>query len=738
MIYPLIIIAIVFIIILFNNLNNKIKRLERELYELHKKINDTPIKKEQPIIQTIVPTLEIKEEQKISIHPEIHENDVPRKEQKDWISPVFEFLKQNALTIIGIFTLVLGIGYFVKYAIDKNWIGETPRVGIGFLAGGIIIAVGHVLRKNYSVFASIITGGGIAVLYFTITIAFREYQLFSQNISFSITCLITLLSISLSYYYKSEILIIFSLFGGFLAPLMISTGESNYLFLFTYLTVLNIGMLAVVFLKNWKSVGWISFIFTGIYLSSWTIEKTEILSVYFYIITYIIFYLFALQNYFKKNILVSSDILMLVLINFTSIIGLVYIFDELQYGPVIIFPIVFALVNLGLLYREYSRKNFGINYSVFAGITVSLFTVAIALQFKTHLITSVWAIEATLLLFIWKKTNLDIFKICFYILFPLVIIAQIITWTEYIDAINLAIVFNPVFLTSSVTVITTFVNLILLRKLSENAESENTNFFENVFTIVSYAVIYGALLFEIMYHISEKPWIMIFSVAMLYSLYFIFIILLFRRKLEINKILETALLYVFFSLIIFDTLISGSGIISNYLLKKIQFSFYGLYILYWIPFIYILLNILPKSEFFKIKLSYWFVSIAFVTAVSCELYDLYLLMNAEKISDIAGIGKHFSVLYLPIIWAILASLFIYKGLKSDVSEYNKVGFALIAVMILKLYAYDVWKMDNVSRIIAFIILGIILLLSSFLFQRVKKLIKNMVKNKEENPESQNA
>lgn len=738
MIYPLIIIIIVFIIILFNNLNDKIKRLERELSELHKKINDTSIKKEQPIIQTIVTTSEIKEEQKISIHPEIHENDVQRKEQKDWIAPVFEFLKQNALTIIGIFTLVLGIGYFVKYAIDKNWIGETPRVGIGFLAGGIIIAVGHFLRKNYSVFASIITGGGIAVLYFTITIAFREYQLFSQNIAFSITCLITLLSISLSYYYKSEILIIFSLFGGFLAPLMISTGESNYLFLFTYLTVLNIGMLAVVFLKNWKSVGWISFIFTGIYLSSWTIEKTEILSVYFYIITYIIFYLFALQNYFKKSILVSSDILMLVLINFTSIIGLVYIFDELQYEPVIIFQIVFALVNLGLLYREYSRKNFGINYSVFAGITVSLFTVAIALQFKTHLITSVWAIEATLLLFIWKKTNLDIFKICFYILFPLVIIAQIITWTEYIDAKNLAIVFNPVFLTSSVTVITTFVNLILLRKLSENEESENTNFFENVFTIVSYAVIYGALLFEIMYHISERPWIMIFSVAMLYSLYFIFIILLIRRKLEINKILETALFYVFFSLIIFDTLISGSGIISNYLLKKIQFGFYGLYILYWIPFIYILLKILPKSEFFKIKFSYWFVSIAFVTAVSCELYDLYLLMNADKISDMAGIGKHFSVLYLPIIWAILASLFIYKGLKSDVSEYNKVGFALIAVMILKLYAYDVWKMDNVSRIIAFIILGIILLLSSFLFQRVKKLIKNMVKNKEENPESQNA
>jgi uncharacterized membrane protein len=51
----------------------------------------------------------------------------------------------------------------------------------------VIILIGHFLRKNYATFASIITGGGIAVLYFTTTIAFREYHLFSQNTAFAIT-----------------------------------------------------------------------------------------------------------------------------------------------------------------------------------------------------------------------------------------------------------------------------------------------------------------------------------------------------------------------------------------------------------------------------------------------------------------------------------------------------------------------------------------------------------------------
>ncbi|WP_394667130.1 DUF2339 domain-containing protein [uncultured Chryseobacterium sp.] len=736
MIYSIVILLILCILILFNHLNSKISRLEKKVSELSSKLDDNKVS-------------EMQEEKEWQNIPFPVQNDEPvlhaeretiqqtsEKEGKDWTNIIFEFLKQNALTIIGIFTLVLGIGYFVKYAIDKNWIGETPRVGIGFFLGAVIISLGHFLRKNYSVFSSIITGGGIAVLYFTATIAFREYHLFSQSIAFSVTCLITLICIALSYYYKSEILIIFSLFGGFLAPLMVSSGHSNYPFLFTYITVLNLGMLAVAFLKNWKSIGWIAFIFTYVYLLYWTFETTQLLSIYFYISGYLIFYFFALKNYFRKEVMSSSDILMLVLINFTNIIGLAYIFDQLGYEPVIIFPIGFALVNSALLFREYSQKKFGINYSVFAAVTVSLLTLAVALQFKTHLITSVWAIEATLLLYIWKKTGLQIFRKCFYVLFPLVIIAQIITWTEYIDAKSLNIVFNPVFLTSSVTLVTTFFNLFLLRKHPDHDEKIN-DFFEYLFSILSYSVIYFAILLEIMYHISAQPWIVIFSIGMIFTLYYIFAILLFRKKLEIPKPAETNLIYLFCVLIILNTVISGPGIVSNFLLHKVSFGFYGLYLLYWIPFIYIILKVLPGSHFLRLKLSYWLISIAFVTALSFELYDIYILLNAEKISDIKALSKHFGLLYLPIIWAVLACIFIYRGLKNNISEYSKIGFALVAVTILKLYLYDVWEMDNVSRIIAFIILGIILLLSSFLFQRLKKIIKNLVENKEDKPETEN-
>ncbi|CAI8862633.1 DUF2339 domain-containing protein [Chryseobacterium sp. IT-36CA2] len=733
------VIILIIIFIIFNNLNTKIRKLEKEISDLNYKINKTPAPAEA--IHKKTSTEEAMIQQQIQPHQVIHEDikqkerteELPTPEQKDWLTPVFDFLKQNALTIVGIFTLVLGIGYFVKYAIDKNWIGETARAAIGLCTGAGIIITGHFLRKNYTTFASIITGGGIAVLYFTATIAFREYHLFTQNTAFFITALITAASILLSYYYKSEVLIIFSLIGGFAAPLMISTGQSNYLFLFIYLTLLNIGMLTASFLQHWKSVGWTAYLFTTAYLFYWTNESTELLSITFYLISYVIFYVFALHDYFRKNVLSTSDILILALANFSSVLGLLYIFDTLNYEPPIIFPLIFAAVNSILLFREYGQKSFGIPYSVFAGLVTSLITTAIAIQFKTHLITSIWAIETTLLLFIWKKTGHNIFRIFFYILFPMVMIAQIVTWTEYFGTNDFTIVFNPPFITSSFTIASIIANLYLLRNTKQ--ESKPNNFVEDLITVVSYGVIYITFLLEITYHISDMPWEAITSIGLLFTIYYIFILLLFRKTLNISSDIQTVLIYLLFILATLNLSVSVSSIVPAILTKRLHLSFYLLHLLQWIPFIYVCFRIIPTSEFHKRPISYWIMSLAVIICISYEFHHSYVLMVSNDIPHSYETSEHFNILYLPILWTILASVFIYIGLKKDIQEYNKIGFALVGLMVLKLYGYDVWQMDNISRISAFIALGIILLLSSFAFQRLKNIIRNMVDKKDKTEET---
>lgn len=186
-----------------------------------------------------------------------------------------KFVGENLISKIGIAILVLGIAFFVKYAIDKDWINEYARVGIGILAGGIVLLFAHRLREKFKQFSSILVGGAIAIFYFTITIGFQEYKVFSQPVAFAIMIAITAFSVFISLAYNRQELAVLSLIGGFAAPFMVSTGDGNYKVLFSYLLILDAGMLVISFARNWKLVYVLSYIFTLVIYGGWFFQKVQ-------------------------------------------------------------------------------------------------------------------------------------------------------------------------------------------------------------------------------------------------------------------------------------------------------------------------------------------------------------------------------------------------------------------------------------------------------------------------------
>jgi len=175
-----------------------------------------------------------------------------------------KFIGKNLVSKIGIAVLVLAIGFFVKYAIDNDWIGPVGRVGIGLLCGGILVGVAHYLRNSYKAFSSVLIGGGLAVFYFTISLAYHQFHLFSQTVSFIIMIVITAFAVILSMLYDRQELAIIALVGGFITPFMVSNGSGNYKALFVYLLILNTGLLVIAFKKAWRLLNLPAFIFTAV------------------------------------------------------------------------------------------------------------------------------------------------------------------------------------------------------------------------------------------------------------------------------------------------------------------------------------------------------------------------------------------------------------------------------------------------------------------------------------------
>lgn len=59
-----------------------------------------------------------------------------------------KFIGENLFGKIGILVFVIGVGFFVKYAIDKDWINETLRTVLGFLTGSALLVVAERLQRS--------------------------------------------------------------------------------------------------------------------------------------------------------------------------------------------------------------------------------------------------------------------------------------------------------------------------------------------------------------------------------------------------------------------------------------------------------------------------------------------------------------------------------------------------------------------------------------------------------------
>lgn len=301
----LIVLLFGFLVYIKNALDSRFDRIEDDLRELKRKLDTLKtVEKpsEKPIVTpevvkpavVVLPAREIVEEKTEKVifstdNVSIPKSVQPKPEPKVYVpqepsktfwenfrenNPDLEkFIGENLINKIGILILVLGISYFVKYAIDKDWINEPARVGIGILSGALVMGIAHKLRQKYAAFSSVFVAGAIAIFYFTIGIAFHSYHLFSQTTAFIIMVGITAFSSIISLSYNRKELAVLSLIGGFAVPFMVSTGQGNYVVLFTYILILNIGILALAYHKKWGIINILSYAFTIILYGTWLFNE---------------------------------------------------------------------------------------------------------------------------------------------------------------------------------------------------------------------------------------------------------------------------------------------------------------------------------------------------------------------------------------------------------------------------------------------------------------------------------
>lgn len=179
------------------------------------------------------------------------------------------FTGGNPAVRIGVILLFFGVAFLFKYAAERNIFPIELRLAAVALGGIALLVTGWRLRRRAGEYGLVLQGGGIGLIYMTAFVALRMYGVFPVALTFALMVALVGLAALLAVLQDSRALAVTSVVGGFLAPILASSGSGNHVLLFSYYSLLNAGIFAIAWHKSWRLLNLIGFVFTFAIASLW-------------------------------------------------------------------------------------------------------------------------------------------------------------------------------------------------------------------------------------------------------------------------------------------------------------------------------------------------------------------------------------------------------------------------------------------------------------------------------------
>jgi len=294
--------------------------------------------------------------------------------------------------------------FFLKYAFENRWIGELGRVILGLAAGVALVWLGHErYRKQWRYFSRILTGGGIAILYLSVYGAFGYYHLIDQRGAFVFLAILVAEAFFLAAVYDAPSIAIMALAGGFLVPILLSTGRDQYGILFTYITLLDLGMLGAVIGRTWRGIGSLAYVGTQFLFWAWYTghyhSEKRAGALLFQAAIFLLFLLADLAPHLRRRASGVEEWVRLAVNPFVFYATCYGLLNDDHHEWMAALALLLALVYAALARAELALRPMDRRMLlVTLGTALTFVTLAIPIQLESNWITIAWAVEAVVLL----------------------------------------------------------------------------------------------------------------------------------------------------------------------------------------------------------------------------------------------------------------------------------------------------------------------------------------------------
>ena len=641
-----------------------------------------------------------------------------------------KYIGENLFGKIGILIFIIGIGFFVKYAIDQNWINETARTLMGYAVGAGMLVLAERLHKRYHTFSSLLAGGAFGIYYLITAIAFHYYALFSHTMAFVILCVTTIFMSAVSVLYDRKELAVTALVGGFIAPFIISTDSSSIISLQIYITILNIGMFCLAMYKKWAILPMVSFAFTYIILWGTTalgsFSDSEAVTTYptlfaFATLFYVIFLLpvvFILRTQYGEN----TRLGLLGIITANSFMYLIYGDFLLQHfeassDTTAYLAFFIAAVNLAIhLYLRFRVEGQDTLRNLMLGLAVTFASMGIPILFSAANVLMVWAAESVLLLWLFTKEKNRIYELASAVLLLLTLgaLAYYRTTDTFIHDTGDSLFFNGAFFVTTFVSIAYYVVAVIMQFNKELFSDTKRLIAYTPCNAIAYALGFSILFlaFRDNFHFHLEQPISEYASLLTANIMLLGGALILRKRFEIseNKLAYEISLYlagILFAMTVWNYT-APEGLLLRWLMALVTIA----HMAYCMRG-----QLLVTSNQRNLHIEYSIIS----TLMWLTLTRLLLITFNEV---------NFSTAF-SLSLGIAAFILMCIGMRYHSKEIRIVSLAEFGIVIGKLILNDVWAMPALGKIIVFISLGAILLILSFLYQKLKDALFNEEEQEQE-------
>jgi uncharacterized membrane protein len=311
------------------------------------------------------------------------------------------------LNYVGILALLFAVTFFLKYAFDNNWVGPRGRVGIGLLMGSALYPWSHrLLERGYKYFSEGIAGLGAAVLYLSLWAGWHYYAIFPQSTAFASMIVVTALTMIFAVGRNSERIAFLALIGGLITPMLVSTGENHEVALFTYLTILGVGVLGIAWVRNWKSLPPAQFVATLVYFWGWYSEfyrNDELTTtIFFATVFFVLFAALPVVRSWREAELSGLESAIVLINSLAYLVALRVMLWPQDRWALTFAVLLLAAAHLGAerLLPEKRGGEVRVARILYAGLALTFVTLAIPIRLDGKWITIAWAVEGAVV--IWS------------------------------------------------------------------------------------------------------------------------------------------------------------------------------------------------------------------------------------------------------------------------------------------------------------------------------------------------